>query len=113
EVLDNFPSLAIAAHGKAEHQSLFNSIAAVRANSDAEPISGRGRSGELADGIDDGIGGAGGAGKAAGFDDGRASLLHDADEVLLEPFAVADDIRHRTVVNFRVEEIGIHRRAVV
>ena len=111
--LDNFPTGAVGADGVAEHQALFDAVTAIRMHGHAEPVARRRGVRELIDRVDGGVGRAGGAAQPARLDDGRAALLHDADKILFQPFAVADDVRHGPALNFRVEEIGIHRGAVV
>src|SRR5665213_3676107 len=63
--------------------------------------------------VDGGVGGAGGAAQPARLDDGRAALLHGGDEFTLEPSLVLDHRRDHLAGNLRVEEIGIHRGAVI
>src|SRR5689334_21617854 len=76
DVLHNFPLLAVRANRVAEDEALFDAVIARGANRDAEPFSGLGGRSEIANGVYDGIGGAGGTAQAASFDDGRAALLH-------------------------------------
>src|SRR5206468_11842084 len=45
-------------------------------------------------------------------DHGRAALLHDGDELVLQPRLV-DDLARRAVLHLRVREVRIQRRAVV
>src|ERR1039457_6976369 len=38
---------------------------------------------------------------------------NEDDKIFFQPFSVADDFRHGATVDLRVEEIGIHRGAVI
>src|SRR6185369_951416 len=102
-----------AADGIRGDEALLDAVAAVATDGHAEPVARAGRGGEVADSVDHGVGGAGGAAETARFDNRRAALLNDADEILLQPFAMADDIRHRAVVDLRVEIIREHRGTVI
>src|ERR1039458_3319400 len=90
--LDDFNILAVAADRVAEDQTLLDAVAAIGMHGHAEPVAGGGRVRELVNRVDGGVGGAGGAAQTACLDDGRAALLHGGDEILLQPFAMADDL---------------------
>src|SRR5439155_16414039 len=113
QYLDNLNFLAVAANGEGTDESLRDAVTAVGANTDAVPIVGGRRINHGTDAVDDRVGGAAGAGGAAGFEDGRAPLLHRGEERAFQPGFVPDDLRREFATDSRVEEIGILRRGVV
>src|SRR5439155_17634297 len=99
--------------GEGRDEAFSHAIAAVRTKADTVPVPGRGRFGNRADGVDDGVGRAAGTRGGAGFDDGGAPLLHRRDEFAFEPRFVADVIRGGQTIDFCVVEIGILSRGMV
>ena len=84
--LHNLVFASLADHRVGEDETLRYSIAAIRGHGHADPSAGS--SDPISDVADCGVGGAGGAGKLAGLDDGGTSLLDDGDEFVVDPFAV-------------------------
>ena len=105
-VLHDAPALAGAADRVAEHQTLLDAVAAVGANGHAGPIAVRCRVHERADGVNRRVRRARCAGETARFDDGRATLLHGADEIFFQPLAVLDYIGHGTKAPYPIQHSG-------
>src|SRR5213082_250537 len=93
---------AVATHRKRGDESLLDTVAAIRANTNAVPIAGGRGLDDGADAFDDGVGRAAGARCAAGLDDGCAALLHGGDKLTFQPGFVFNEISRRRAVDFRV-----------
>jgi hypothetical protein len=113
EALNDFEFFAVAADRERADEAFFGVVTAVGASGDAVPIAGRSGFDDEADGVDDGVGGAGGAGESAGFEDRSAALLDGGDEFAFEPCFVGDDLIGGAAIDFGVVEIGILGRGMV
>jgi len=80
-------------------------VFAVRFNGDGMDFAG---GDEIADVIDEGVGGGCGGGGAAGGDDGGSALADGFLEILAKPFMVADDVRGGLVMDLGEVEGGEH-----
>src|ERR1035438_797427 len=113
ETLHDFQLTPAAVNREGADQARLDAIAAVGANAEAVPIAGVGRSENRADGIHDGDGGAGGARRPARFEDRRATLLDQRDELAFQPRLVRDDFHDGLAFDLRVVEIRILGRGVI
>src|SRR5437879_13690817 len=97
--------MPIVAHGERADEALLDSIAAIRGDTDAVPITSGSGVSDGFDAVDDRIGGTGGAAGAARLEHGGAALRHRGYKFLLQPGLVFDDFSGRAPADFGFGEI--------
>src|SRR5205823_4653141 len=91
-VLNYLQFSSVAADRERADQSFLHAVAAIRAETNAVPVTHRCELRNRADRIDNGVGSTCGARCAPGFDNGGTALLHSRNELALEPGFVANQI---------------------
>src|SRR5260221_373815 len=112
-VLNNLPRVTHGTNRERTDQTFFDSVAPIRTDGDAVPITCRSRMYQRPNRVNCGICCGGCRGGSPGFNDRRATLLHNWNKGLLEPRFILDYFSCRFAFNFGIVKVGILRRGMI